>query len=290
MPHRLPQWFEPDAEYAGALDPIGPTTGMRGWVLGKTEPKRHFSVTVVANDRVVARGFTDTYRADISEKIGDEVSCGFVIPWTQFDVAAISEIIALAYNATLTVVVPEIDHYLSGALDGANSAPILLSDCLTFIDQDGAASVVDTKNDNIAVVKPFVRNYISRWLDHDSKIAGAVDAIEPTAGLRGWILSSTEPSRRFSVAVVVNTRVIARGSTGTYRADISDLLNEPVQCGFDVPWSQWDGVAVSETCSTQSKSNIRCLCNRRRLVTHSIFGARRFIQRISCGLSRIHNR
>ena len=110
----------------------------------------------------------------------------------------------------------------------------------------GAANGVPASTENDAIPAPWVRNYLSRWLDLETEIAGAVDVIGLATGLQGWVLSKKEPQRQFSVTVVVNSRVIARGKTDLHRADISELMSETVNCGFTIPWSEFDVVAISE--------------------------------------------
>ena len=258
---RLPRWLAPEAEFAGALDHIGPASGLNGWVLSKSEPSRTFAVAVIAGGRALAQAETDVYRADLSALVHEKATCGFSIPWSKFDVAAVAAVLDADPEAMFEVLVPDLNVYLRKYSDAADLEAVRLGDCFQYMKGVGLASA-----DPVAATTPnaeapetdspaetrmphagsdMTKPRLQRWLAPKAEFAGAVDQINPASGLNGWVLSKSEPSRRFTVAVVAGGRTLAEAQTDIYRADLSALVNEAVTCGFAIPWSKFDPAAVA---------------------------------------------
>ncbi len=73
-----------------------------------------------------------------------------------------------------------------------------------------------------------------------SRLAGAVDYLDPHVGIRGWVVDPEAPGMPLALEARCRGQVLARSVAVVDRPDIDTVLGRTTQCGFLIGWSRFD--------------------------------------------------
>lgn len=93
--------------FAGAVDYLAPTAGLRGWVVEMDAPGHPVALGVRCDGRLLATAYAMMDRPDIDEVLGRLTQCGFLIGWSRFDAEALAELARRLPDEVLEVFILE---------------------------------------------------------------------------------------------------------------------------------------------------------------------------------------
>jgi hypothetical protein len=120
-----PLFVTPDERFAGAVDYLELSAGLRGWVVDSEQPGKPVELLVRCGGADVARSVAVLDRPDIDRVLGRLTQGGFLLGWSRFDTRRLARIAATDPQAPLEVVIAETGQALQSVIALPSAAAAL---------------------------------------------------------------------------------------------------------------------------------------------------------------------
>lgn len=111
-----PLFVAPGERFAGAVDYLDVSAGLRGWVVDSERPGQAVHLLVRCCGVLVARSVAMLDRPDIDQVLGRLTQGGFLLGWSRFDTRALSHAAAADPDAPLEVAIAETGQALQAVI------------------------------------------------------------------------------------------------------------------------------------------------------------------------------
>jgi lipopolysaccharide biosynthesis glycosyltransferase len=120
-----PLFLAPGERFAGAVDYLDTSAGLRGWVVDSEQPGRPVELVASCGSVEVARSVAVLDRPDIDQVLGRLTQSGFLIGWSRFDTRALARLAAADPQAPLEVEIAESGQALQCVITPPTAAEVL---------------------------------------------------------------------------------------------------------------------------------------------------------------------